>query len=624
MTSSLKIALLITAGLFISSIVMGQVLVVVQDMATPSTFYNFSVNDSGSFATVHRQDGNNYTISSYNSTGALLWNRSLLIGPQYPASGYERVTSLHLTDSGDVLFTVNEPFYYLEGLYTQIQMSAGLTKLNNSGVLEWNKYSNRIGDGTSKIHSSYEGYYLVHNFSNHLTYGNLNFYGVPIPGGVSSNYQTFIAYLDVDGEIQWHKILSSNYTTSSNNVSVHGDIMIVTGSFARNIGGPNALLSFSNQTDGTTTTYQLLGPAAGNSYMARLSLSTSHWEWWHVTEPGSEVLKIVDGDTIIKAKTLDSYSTRIRKYNLNSGDFVSTTDWQDLRCSKITQTLDGRNLFWGYNRYPGNFVHGVIDIDFEPTSITNMPSLLPWVDWDSFGNLYVDSSNAIIKYGVQGAYPVSLGMRQVDFGTCYPGVEYESEIQIFNFGNDVLSIIGASFQDSVNDLQVFIDDPATSAPTGAVTLHIFYSPSSPNTLDDTLYVNTNSIESPTISFLITGNVTQPEPKAPETIELENVDDNMIVSWSPVTETILETPIVPDYYLVFFNGSSDIDGQYYYLGRSCALSYLHDGVALHADYMFYRVRAFKFFGRSRQDFDSLGITPGMPETEVLDILRQSEE
>jgi len=65
----------------------------------------------------------------------------------------------------------------------------------------------------------------------------------------------------------------------------------------------------------------------------------------------------------------------------------------------------------------------------------------------------------------------------------------------------------------------------------------------------------------------------------------------------------------------------IDDDYYYLGRSWTLSYVHDGVALHAEHMFYRVRAYKYYGRGGVDFASLGLVPGLAEAEVMDKLQR---
>jgi hypothetical protein len=87
----------------------------------------------------------------------------------------------------------------------------------------------------------------------------------------------------------------------------------------------------------------------------------------------------------------------------------------------------------------------------------------------------------------------------------------------------------------------------------------------------------------------------------------------------VTETEEHILIAPDYYPVFFNGSGDIDDDYYYLGLTESLSYTHQRVGLHSPYMFYRVRAYKYFGRGGDDIASLGLVPGMREEEALEKL-----
>jgi len=94
----------------------------------------------------------------------------------------------------------------------------------------------------------------------------------------------------------------------------------------------------------------------------------------------------------------------------------------------------------------------------------------------------------------------------------------------------------------------------------------------------------------------------------------------VISWDAVTVTELHTPIVPDYYLVFYNGSEDPEGLFYYHGATPNLSYTHYLVGLHAEHMFYRMRAYKYYGRGGFDFASLGLVPGMTETEVMDKLK----
>lgn len=118
------------------------------------------------------------------------------------------------------------------------------------------------------------------------------------------------------------------------------------------------------------------------------------------------------------------------------------------------------------------------------------------------------------------------------------------------------------------------------------------------------------------TFALTAN----PPLPPDSVQIVLQDDSALVSWQPVTQTIFGTPFDPDYYIVFYNGTSDVNGTYYYLGRTYSEDYVHDGVALHASNMYYHVRAFRR-ERSRTDdaiLDSL--TSSMTEAEVLELLK----
>lgn len=86
--------------------------------------------------------------------------------------------------------------------------------------------------------------------------------------------------------------------------------------------------------------------------------------------------------------------------------------------------------------------------------------------------------------------------------------------------------------------------------------------------------------------------------------------DMHLSWDAVTETIFDTPITPDCYVVLYNETPYEDDQYYYYQcYTPDLTAIHGGVALFRSQMFYRVVAVKFY----RDADS-GILASLPATE----------
>lgn len=56
--------------------------------------------------------------------------------------------------------------------------------------------------------------------------------------------------------------------------------------------------------------------------------------------------------------------------------------------------------------------------------------------------------------------------------------------------------------------------------------------------------------------------------------------------------------------------------YYFLASVNGLTHTHATVGLHSASMFYKVIAYKYYGRGDVDPGSLGLVPGMSEVEVM--------
>jgi hypothetical protein len=100
----------------------------------------------------------------------------------------------------------------------------------------------------------------------------------------------------------------------------------------------------------------------------------------------------------------------------------------------------------------------------------------------------------------------------------------------------------------------------------------------------------------------------PQAPANVTVEIANSRD-AIISWDAVTQTIINTPIIPDAYLVLYNQTADAanEAAYYFLEEvSAAGSITHHNVARHAAHMYYRVVAVKYYdGRGAAVLAGLG-------------------
>ena len=91
-------------------------------------------------------------------------------------------------------------------------------------------------------------------------------------------------------------------------------------------------------------------------------------------------------------------------------------------------------------------------------------------------------------------------------------------------------------------------------------------------------------------------ITYVPPQAPEGIIVNTTNGiDAILTWQPVTQTIYNTPITPDGYIVLYNESAYENDEhfYYYLWDvTSGTSFTHGGVMRRRGEMFYRVVAYK--------------------------------
>lgn len=214
--------------------------------------------------------------------------------------------------------------------------------------------------------------------------------------------------------------------------------------------------------------------------------------------------------------------------------------------------------------------------------------------------------------------------QSVEFGEIpITGLSPWAEIRIKNPVSALLTISNVSFYQLPSQFNYDYPNQGSQVVPGDVdTLLIRFSPTSTGTVTDTLYIESNSLNSPILKISLSGTGIYVPPMPPENINIAMVGYNAFISWDAVTQTIYNTPFIPDGYLVFYNGTLDPDnGIYYYLAVTENLTYTHVRVGEFADYMFYHVVAYKYFGRGAFDITSMGLLQGMPEAEVWQRLRE---
>jgi len=207
----------------------------------------------------------------------------------------------------------------------------------------------------------------------------------------------------------------------------------------------------------------------------------------------------------------------------------------------------------------------------------------------------------------------------LDFGNVYIGSQSEPfPLWIKNTGTAILNVSDITFGTAGSPFWMIpVNLPVNVAGGDSIAVLIVFSPQVAGPAIDQLTIYNNSNNQPLFTLELSGSGEYVPPKPPQGVAATQDGENVVISWEAVTETELGTPIVPDYYLVFYNGSPDPNGLYYFHGATPSLSYTHYLVGTHAQYMFYRVLAYKHCGRSPFDLSSL--QTGMPERDVLQLL-----
>jgi hypothetical protein len=112
-------------------------------------------------------------------------------------------------------------------------------------------------------------------------------------------------------------------------------------------------------------------------------------------------------------------------------------------------------------------------------------------------------------------------------------------------------------------------------------------------------------------------LTYVPPKAPAWVNIDTSNGtDALISWQPVTETIFNTPINPDGYIVLYNESPyehDEHFYYYLWDVTSGTSFTHGGVMLRRGAMFYEVVAYKDYNGRMTDV--LTSARANPETKL---------
>jgi hypothetical protein len=238
-----------------------------------------------------------------------------------------------------------------------------------------------------------------------------------------------------------------------------------------------------------------------------------------------------------------------------------------------------------------------------------------------------DSTRTLVKTDYIHVLPRYPGISlqsdaSMDFGNVYLGSQSALQtVKFKNTGSSLLTVLSISFKQTntlfgVTDLTL----PLQIAIGESSFFHVRFTPQNASSIIDSLFIHSNAHDFPAVGIKLSGRGEIVPPKAPANIMINIVNNNAVISWEAVTQTIFDSPLIPDCYLVFDNGADNPQGGYSFLGISYSTSFTHNYVGMYAPFMFYCIKAFKNYSRSEDGIGDYHLKPGMTEEEVERILQ----
>ncbi len=213
--------------------------------------------------------------------------------------------------------------------------------------------------------------------------------------------------------------------------------------------------------------------------------------------------------------------------------------------------------------------------------------------------------------------------RTMSFGPVY--VQESSAylpLSIQNTGGAMMTATNIHFMGQNSHFE-FLPPPGETSilPGESNTIMVRFCPQTVGAIQDTIYIENNSVNEPLLKVRLTGTGLYVLPEAPQQVSITMVGNSAQLNWEAVTQNLHGYPMTPDYYFVYIS-SNPMSG-YVLSSVSTTNSAQHPFVAIGADKMFYRITAVKFYrdlplGTAGGDLPC-GIRIGMKQEEVEGIL-----
>jgi PKD repeat protein len=488
--------------------------------------------------------------------------------------------------------------------------SFGSVNLSSNGyndifVAKIDTYGNWLWANKAGSNNSDEGLAVVCDNAGNVfvtgKIGGISTFGTTTIGTYGSPYQ-FVAKLDIDGNWLWaQQIGQGSYSIAVGNnglIYVLGSSIIDTSGnliYTWQIGSTSANNCFGIATDNMNNVY------ATGRFSGNVSI-------------GSHNLISNGNDDVFVAKLSQKSPITAFSSNNNSGLEPLQVQFSDL-------SLIG----WGsISSWHWDFGDGATSNEQNPLHLYENDgiysvSLVVTNSYSLSDTLSISDYINVLPRNPEIAFTPSSA---IDFGVTNLGSVLLRDLWIKNTGTATLNVDSLALAQSFSRFEVVgFAAPCQISENDSLAVQIKFTPVNAGAITDSLIVYNNSINNPRAVIRLRGTGQYVPPLPPDNVAVQMNGLDAVISWDAVTETELHTPIEPDYYLVFYNGSEDPEGRFYYHGATPNLSYTQYLVGLHAEHMFYRIRAYKYYGRGGVDFTSLGLVPGMTEAEVMDKLQR---
>lgn len=501
-------------------------------------------------------------ITKLDSNGNWLWAQTAGI------ISYTYGLDIHIDANANSYVTGR--FYDLVNFGNVSIESAGggdifVAKLDSNGNWLWAKQAGGDGFDTAYgISTDANGScYITGEFS-----GSANFGSTTLTSeGISD---IFVARLDTAGNWLWAKKSGSINDDYGNDISIDANgNAFVTGYFYGNISFDNSTYSSNGSADIfiskiSSIEHLLLAPNGGEEWQAG-SMQTISWSFLNA---GSELNIFISNDNGANwmllnpspvPASLGNYSITVP--NLNSNESLI----------KIQST--DNSAWFDISDTPFRIVIPLPVVSVNPSQSLN------------FGNEYLDFCSDAFPLLIKNIGTAALVVDSLGFGRT----------------DSPFSVSGAAL-------------PFTIPMGDSLAINIIFSPLIAGSISDSLYIFNNSTNLPIYPLCLMGSGEYAPPQAPGNVNITMDGFNAIISWDTVSQTIFNTPFMPDGYLVFYSGDPDpLNGIYCLLVDTPELSHTHLRVGEYAAHMFYRVIAYKHYDRG--DSGLLHLVPGMSEVAV---------